>query len=152
MSLTYLLDPVSSSYSVCQMSSAVLLTKEVENIHYAQKINLKIDFPNPRLTDPVPDTEHQWKFLPSKVPFSWSMPIIVRPTFFHIILLFAPFFSFQAECMLQNASECLKPGGYFIGTTPDSFDIVQRIRKNGEDANSAGNSIYSVDDRKIDLI
>ena len=54
--------------------------------------------------------------------------------------------------MLQNASECLKPGGYFIGTTPDSFDIVQRIRKNGEDANSAGNSIYSVDDRKIDLI
>lgn len=30
----------------------------------------------------------------------------------------------QAECMLKNASECLKPGGYFIGTIPDAYDLV----------------------------
>jgi mRNA (guanine-N7-)-methyltransferase len=44
--------------------------------------------------------------------------------------------------MLRNVSECLKPGGYFIGTTPDAYDIVHRARETG--TNCAGNSIYSV--------
>ncbi|XP_077542070.1 mRNA cap guanine-N(7) methyltransferase-like [Haemaphysalis longicornis] len=35
----------------------------------------------------------------------------------------------QARCMLRNAAECLVPGGYFIGTTPDANDIVRRVRK-----------------------
>ena len=30
----------------------------------------------------------------------------------------------QAEMMLQNACEHLRPGGYFIGTTPDSNKLV----------------------------
>lgn len=30
----------------------------------------------------------------------------------------------QAECMMRNASECLRPGGYFIGTIPDAYDLV----------------------------
>lgn len=30
----------------------------------------------------------------------------------------------QAECMIKNASECLKPGGHFIGTIPDAYDLV----------------------------
>lgn len=30
----------------------------------------------------------------------------------------------QAEMMLRNACECLKLGGYFIGTTPNSYEIV----------------------------
>lgn len=30
----------------------------------------------------------------------------------------------QAECMMKNASECLKPGGYFIGTIPDAYNLV----------------------------
>lgn len=30
----------------------------------------------------------------------------------------------QAECMLRNAAESLKTGGYFIGTIPDAYDIV----------------------------
>lgn len=30
----------------------------------------------------------------------------------------------QAECMLRNAGESLKPGGYFIGTIPDAYDLV----------------------------
>lgn len=30
----------------------------------------------------------------------------------------------QAMTMLQNACECLRVGGYFIGTTPDSSEIV----------------------------
>ncbi|XP_050306647.1 mRNA cap guanine-N7 methyltransferase [Anthonomus grandis grandis] len=37
----------------------------------------------------------------------------------------------QAECMLKNASECLQPGGYFIGTIPDSNEIIARARKSG---------------------
>jgi len=48
----------------------------------------------------------------------------------------------QAECMLRNASENLRLGGYFIGTMPDAFDIVSRLRASG--GNKFGNSLYSV--------
>ena len=30
----------------------------------------------------------------------------------------------QAQTMLQNACECLELGGYFIGTTPNSYEIM----------------------------
>lgn len=30
----------------------------------------------------------------------------------------------KAEMMLRNACERLKPGGFFIGTTPDAFELV----------------------------
>lgn len=30
----------------------------------------------------------------------------------------------QAECMIRNASESLKPGGYFIATIPNANDLV----------------------------
>jgi len=30
----------------------------------------------------------------------------------------------QAEVMLRNAAECLRPGGYFIGTIPDAYEIM----------------------------
>lgn len=30
----------------------------------------------------------------------------------------------QAECMIKNASESLRPGGYFIGTIPDAYELV----------------------------
>ena len=30
----------------------------------------------------------------------------------------------QADRMMQNACECLKPGGYFIATTPNSFELM----------------------------
>ena len=33
----------------------------------------------------------------------------------------------QAEQMMRNAAENLKPGGYFIGTTPDANDIMYVI-------------------------
>lgn len=48
----------------------------------------------------------------------------------------------QAECMIRNAAECLRPGGYFIGTIPDANDIMKRQR----DANSSefGNEIYRI--------
>lgn len=48
----------------------------------------------------------------------------------------------QAECMLRNAAECLQPGGFFIGTIPDSYDLVARARKSG--SNIYGNSVYKV--------
>lgn len=48
----------------------------------------------------------------------------------------------QAECMIQNAAECLRPGGYFIGTIPDANDIMKRQRE--ADSNEFGNEIYQI--------
>lgn len=48
----------------------------------------------------------------------------------------------QAEMMLQNACECLKPGGFFIGTTLDSYEIVKRLRSS--EGNLFGNEVYRI--------
>ncbi|KAF6034475.1 RNMT [Bugula neritina] len=48
----------------------------------------------------------------------------------------------QADMMMRNACECLKPGGYFIGTTPDARELIRRL-KDAEDT-SFGNSVYRV--------
>ncbi|KAJ7338656.1 hypothetical protein JRQ81_012558 [Phrynocephalus forsythii] len=48
----------------------------------------------------------------------------------------------QADMMLKNACERLCPGGYFIGTTPDSYELVKRIEASQTD--SFGNEIYTV--------
>ncbi|XP_062540134.1 mRNA cap guanine-N7 methyltransferase isoform X1 [Armigeres subalbatus] len=48
----------------------------------------------------------------------------------------------QAEFMLKNASECLKEGGFFIGTIPDANEIMKRQRAAGGD--SFGNDIYTI--------
>jgi mRNA (guanine-N7-)-methyltransferase len=44
--------------------------------------------------------------------------------------------------MLKNVSECLRVGGYFIGTIPDAYDIVRRQRQSQSD--SFGNDIYQI--------
>ncbi|XP_053999211.1 mRNA cap guanine-N7 methyltransferase [Hylaeus anthracinus] len=49
----------------------------------------------------------------------------------------------QAECMIKNASECLRTGGYFIGTIPDAYDLVSRWQKCN--SNKIGNDIYSIE-------
>ncbi|EZA62748.1 hypothetical protein DMN91_007138 [Ooceraea biroi] len=49
----------------------------------------------------------------------------------------------QAECMLRNASESLRPGGYFIGTIPDAYDLVSRWQKC--DGNKFGNDVFSIE-------
>ncbi|XP_058812462.1 mRNA cap guanine-N7 methyltransferase [Topomyia yanbarensis] len=48
----------------------------------------------------------------------------------------------QAEFMLKNAAECLKEGGYFIGTIPDANEIMKRQRAAGSD--SFGNEVYRI--------
>lgn len=48
----------------------------------------------------------------------------------------------RAECMLRNAAECLLPGGYFIGTIPDAYDLIARARRCGN--NTYGNSVYQI--------
>uniref|UniRef100_A0A8C5R385 mRNA cap guanine-N(7) methyltransferase n=1 Tax=Leptobrachium leishanense TaxID=445787 RepID=A0A8C5R385_9ANUR len=48
----------------------------------------------------------------------------------------------QADLMLRNACERLCPGGYFIGTTPDGFELVKRLE--ASETNSFGNDVYSV--------
>ncbi|KAJ8898367.1 hypothetical protein PR048_003727 [Dryococelus australis] len=49
----------------------------------------------------------------------------------------------QAECMLQNAAECLRPGGFFIGTIPDAYEIVRRLKASG--SNVFGNDLYTIE-------
>lgn len=44
--------------------------------------------------------------------------------------------------MLRNAAECLLPGGYFIGTIPDAYEIVKRQRLSGSE--KIENDIYSI--------
>ncbi|KAK2166906.1 hypothetical protein NP493_1300g00064 [Ridgeia piscesae] len=49
----------------------------------------------------------------------------------------------QAKQMIQNACECLRPGGYFLGTTLDSNELVKRLRAS-EDM-SFGNEVYRIE-------
>lgn len=44
--------------------------------------------------------------------------------------------------MLKNVSECLRVGGYFIGTIPDAYDIMRRQRKAQSD--TFGNDIFEI--------
>ncbi|KAL1398042.1 hypothetical protein pipiens_002438 [Culex pipiens pipiens] len=48
----------------------------------------------------------------------------------------------QAEFMLKNAAECLREGGYFIGTIPDANEIMKRQRAAGSD--TFGNDVYKI--------
>ncbi|GAB6032566.1 hypothetical protein CHUAL_011457 [Chamberlinius hualienensis] len=48
----------------------------------------------------------------------------------------------QVECMMKNISQNLRPGGFFIGTTPDSNQIVHRLKTSG--GLSFGNDVYSI--------
>lgn len=48
----------------------------------------------------------------------------------------------QADMMLKNACGNLCPGGYFIGTTPNSFELVKRLEASETD--SFGNDVYTV--------
>ena len=50
--------------------------------------------------------------------------------------------------MVRNAAESLKPGGFFIGTTPDADTILDRLNKamaadkDGQVEAKFGNSVY----------
>ncbi|KAK7898251.1 hypothetical protein WMY93_019104 [Mugilogobius chulae] len=48
----------------------------------------------------------------------------------------------KAEMMLRNACERLRPGGFFIGTTPDAYELVRRASQS-EDLRF-GNDVYKV--------
>lgn len=48
----------------------------------------------------------------------------------------------QAKLMLQNACECVRLGGYFVGTTPDSYEIIRRMRDSPD--RRTGNEVYSI--------
>uniref|UniRef100_A0A3Q3JBN4 mRNA (guanine-N(7))-methyltransferase n=1 Tax=Monopterus albus TaxID=43700 RepID=A0A3Q3JBN4_MONAL len=48
----------------------------------------------------------------------------------------------KANMMLRNACERLKPGGFFIGTTPDAFELVKRLEASG--SLSFGNEVFKV--------
>lgn len=50
----------------------------------------------------------------------------------------------QAEMMLKNAAECLRPGGYFIGTIPNANEIMRR-HEAVKEGNKFGNDIYNIE-------
>lgn len=57
----------------------------------------------------------------------------------------------QADCMLRNVSENLRVGGFFIGTTPCSYEIMARLRA-CQGGRRFGNAIYSVEfDKSTDI-
>ncbi|KAI8142043.1 guanine-N(7)-methyltransferase domain-containing protein [Fennellomyces sp. T-0311] len=51
----------------------------------------------------------------------------------------------MARTMLRNVTSNLKPGGRYIGTMPDAYWIVKRVREQPEGVYSFGNSIYRID-------
>ncbi|XP_023170227.1 mRNA cap guanine-N7 methyltransferase [Drosophila hydei] len=51
----------------------------------------------------------------------------------------------QADCMIRNAAECLQPGGYFIATIPDAYEIIRRLKAAGPNARSFGNDVYNIE-------
>ncbi|XP_028296748.1 mRNA cap guanine-N(7) methyltransferase isoform X4 [Gouania willdenowi] len=48
----------------------------------------------------------------------------------------------KAETMLKNACDQLKPGGFFIGTTPDAFELIKRLE--ATDDLTFGNDVFQV--------
>ncbi|XP_038077712.1 mRNA cap guanine-N7 methyltransferase-like [Patiria miniata] len=48
----------------------------------------------------------------------------------------------QAETMLRNACEQLRPGGYFIGTVPNGCELVRRLKTS--EGTQFGNDVYTV--------
>jgi mRNA (guanine-N7-)-methyltransferase len=49
----------------------------------------------------------------------------------------------RARQMLLNVTERLKPGGFFIGTTPDANVVVRKLR--AVDGLSIGNAVFKID-------
>lgn len=45
--------------------------------------------------------------------------------------------------MINNVSSALKPGGYFIATLPNAYEIMRRLR-DSVDKKSFGNSVYTI--------
>ncbi|OTF78854.1 mRNA cap guanine-N7 methyltransferase-like protein [Euroglyphus maynei] len=52
------------------------------------------------------------------------------------------FHSIIVRTMVRNASECLKIGGIFCGTMPDSMEVMRRLKESG--TNQFGNDVYSI--------
>lgn len=48
----------------------------------------------------------------------------------------------QADMMLRNACQQLRPGGFFIGTTPDAYELVKRVEESP--SSSFGSEVFSV--------
>ncbi|XP_072226761.1 mRNA cap guanine-N(7) methyltransferase [Leuresthes tenuis] len=48
----------------------------------------------------------------------------------------------KADMMLRNACERLKPGGFFIGTTPDAYELVKRLE--ASDSLAFGSEVFKV--------
>lgn len=75
-------------------------------ISYVQKLTIKKEF-QVRLRGKYKDPSIQFDLVSCQFALHYSFETLQ-----------------QAECMMKNISECLKPGGYFIGTIPDAYDLV----------------------------
>lgn len=61
---------------------------------------------------------------------------------------FAIHYMFESEIklrsFLRNVSDRLEPGGFFIGTTIDSDELVFRVRSSGSNNNKISNDFMTV--------
>ncbi|XP_071487902.1 mRNA cap guanine-N(7) methyltransferase-like [Diadema antillarum] len=48
----------------------------------------------------------------------------------------------RARTMIRNACERLRPGGYFVGTIPNGYELVSRLK--GAEGLTFGNEVYKV--------
>lgn len=48
----------------------------------------------------------------------------------------------QADTFLENVSDSLRYGGYFVGTTTDGNEVVSRLKKS--ESNEFGNELYNI--------
>ncbi|KAG0365368.1 mRNA cap guanine-N7 methyltransferase [Mortierella sp. AD032] len=82
----------------------------------------------------------------------YSEPIsnVVAPNvvFDMVSMQFCLHYSFETETkarmMLHNVTSQLKPGGVFIGTIPDAYWIIKKLKSESDDGLQIGNSIYSI--------
>ncbi|KAI7828789.1 guanine-N(7)-methyltransferase domain-containing protein [Gamsiella multidivaricata] len=72
-----------------------------------------------------------------------------------VSMQFCLHYSFETEAkarmMLHNVTSQLKPGGVFIGTIPDAYWIVKKLKSESDDALQIGNSIYSIRFERRDI-
>jgi len=57
----------------------------------------------------------------------------------------------QAKILLSNACENVKVGGYFLGTTLNSNELIRRLRKSQQEKNDKSLKLFGSDVYKIDF-
>ncbi|EUB62891.1 mRNA cap guanine-N7 methyltransferase [Echinococcus granulosus] len=76
-----------------------------------------------------------------------TAPLDLKRLYSVVSCQFALHYAFEsidkARTMLQNSSQALEEGGYFLVTVPNAYEILRRLNQS-KDRRSFGNSVYSI--------